>query len=151
MTTKNDLIAAALGSLGIASFIFDATPEQLQDAVGRMNRMAATWDGMGIRLGYNFGTDINAESGIPDTAEECFVENLAVRIGPTFGKVPSAETKIAARQGFNAMLTARAVIPTVPRPSNMPVGAGNRVGVMGRQYFPETTEVEGLNDGATEY
>ena len=33
----------------------------------------------------------------------------------------------------------------------MPTGAGNRKSPLDQQYFAETGEVEGLNDGATEY
>jgi len=151
MATKLALISSALGEIGLAQYVFDASPERLQDALTRLDRLAAEWDGLGIRVGYSFGDDINAQSGIPDTAEQCFALTLALRLAPTFGKTPSAETKIAAKSAFNAMYVARRQMPEVPWPSSMPVGSGNRTGVMGQGYFPETTEIAGLNDGATEY
>lgn len=152
MSTKRDLIAGAFEELGMADYIFDATPEELQSALKRMNRMAAMWDGLMIRLGYSMGADIDAESGIPDTAEECFTLQLAIRIASSFGKTPSTDTKINARTALNALLATNAKRPIMSLPSILPVGAGNRgTGVLGQQYFPETTEVEGLNDGATEY
>lgn len=151
MSTKREIVASALGEIGLASYIFDATPEQLADAVKRLNGLFAGWDGIGIRVGYNFGTDIEAESGIPDTAEECAYTNLALRIAPTYGKMVSPETKIAAKNGFNVLYAARRPLPQAPMPSRLPLGAGNRRGVLSPQYFPATDEVEGLNDGATEY
>lgn len=151
MSTKLELISSALAELGLAQYVFDASAEKLEEALNRFNRMAAQWDGMGIRVGYNFGSDINAESGVPDTAEDCFVLNGALRIAPTFGKTPSPDTRVAASKAFNALYVARRQMPEVPYPSNLPVGVGNQRGVMGQQYFPETDEVTGLNDGATEY
>lgn len=152
MTTKRSLVAGAFEELGMAEYIFDATPEELLSAVTRMDRMAAMWDGLFIRLGYSLGSGIDSEAGIPDTAEECFVLQLAIRIASSFGKTPSQDTKINARTALNAMLAANAKRPVQPVSSRLPVGAGNRgTGVLGQQYFPQTTEVEGLDEGAAEY
>lgn len=151
MSTKREIIASALGEIGLAGYIFDATPEQLEDARSRLDRLFAGWDGVGIRVGYNFGTNIDAESGIPNTAEECAYTHLALRIAPSYGKMVSPDTKVAAKNGFNALYAARRPMPQAPRSPALPLGAGNRRGVLNEQYFPDTTEVEGLNDGATEY
>lgn len=151
MTTKRALIESALGELGLAQYVFDISPDRLQSALATFNRMAAHWDGKKIRTGWNFGDDIDAQAGIPDTLEECFVLNGALRIAPSFGKVPSADTRTNARNAFNGMVLSQRNIPEVPYPSSMPVGTGNRGGASGPQYFPSTTEVPGLNEGATEY
>lgn len=151
MATKRDLIASALGELGLADYIFDATPEELQDALKRLNGLAAQWDGIGIRVGYNFGSDIDAEAGIPDTNEECFYTNLAIRMAPTFGKAVSADTKVAAKVALNAMMVSRRSLPECPFPGTMPIGTGNRRGALDQQYFASTDAVPGLNDGALEY
>lgn len=151
MTTKRALIEAAVAELIGPQFALSLSPERLQDALGRINRMAAQWDGIGIRVGFNIGGGLEAESGIPDTAEECFVLNGALRIAPTFGKSPSADTRKGAAMAFNALYTSLGRTPLAPRSPALPIGAGNRAGVLERQYFPDTTEVEGLNDGATEY
>ena len=132
MTTKLDIVKSALGEIGLATYVFDATPEELQDLMNRLNRIAAMWDGLGIRTGYNFGADINAESGLPDTVVLSFEMNLAVSIAPTFGKVLSAETKRAAKLAYNAMLTTLSSIPRVPRNPRMPIGTGAKLDVMER-------------------
>lgn len=151
MSTKRTLINAAFGEIGLASYVFNLTPEQLEDALSRANRMAAMWDGLLIRLGYNQGGDIDAESGIPDTAEECFTMQLGLRLAPTFGKALSMETKVNAKNALTALLATNAKRPQVPRPSWLPPGAGSPRGVMGRQYVTPSDEVEGVNNGATEY
>lgn len=135
----------------MAEYIFDATPEELQSFLRRLDAIAAEWDGQGIRVGYNFGTDIEAQSGIPDTMDDCFAVHLAIRMAPSFGKTLSADTRVAATQSFNAMLVARRVMPQVPIPGNMPIGTGMKRGVMEPQYFQPGSDVEGLNEGATEY
>lgn len=151
MTTKLALISSAFTELGLANYVFDLSPEMQQDALARANRMAAMWDGMLVRLGYSMGTDINGEAGLPDTAEECFVLQLAMRLAPTVGKSVSMETRLNARNALNALLTAAAKRPQQAYPAHLPNGSGNRRGVLERQYFQTTDETEGLNDGALEY
>lgn len=150
MATKRALLETALEEFGITSS-FDVEPEELQRGLTRLNRLAAQWDGQGIRVGFNLGGGIEDDAGIPDTAEEAFSSNLAVRWAPAFGKTVSQDTRLAARTAWNALYVARGLKPQSPRNPALPIGAGNRRGVLGRQYFPDTTDVEGLNDGATEY
>src|SRR5205823_3620714 len=76
MATKRALILSALGEIGLADYLFDASPEDLQDALDRLNRMAAQWDGQGIRVGFNLGGGLDDESGVPDSCEEAFYTNL---------------------------------------------------------------------------
>lgn len=151
MTTKRELLGQALEELGMAEYIFDATPEELQSGLTRLNRIAAQWDGKRIRVGFNLGGGLDAESGIPDTAENCFALNLAVQWGPSFGKLVSMETKVAAKNALNDLMVANLTIPQVPNPSGLPRGTGNRAGVLSRQYFQTGDEVTGVNDGALEY
>ena len=151
MATKRSIIEDAAGEFGVGTS-FDLSPEELQDGLTRLNRIAAQWDGVGIRVGYNLGGGLDDEAGIPDTAEEAFVANLAVRWASKFGKTVSAETRVAARTGWAALYASRVSRPQTARNPALPVGTGNRTGVLGRQYFPEPgDEVQGLNDGATEY
>ena len=151
MTTKHSLVSRALEELGMADYIFDATPEELQSFLRRLNAIAAEWDGQGIRVGYNFGDDINAQAGIPDTADDCFALHLAQRMAPSFGKTVAPETRAAAASAFNALLVSRRVMPEVPLPAGMPIGTGVKRGVMEPQYFQPGSDVAGLNEGATEY
>lgn len=154
MSAKRALISAAFGELGLATYAFDVSTDRLTAALGRLNRLAAQWDGMGIRVGYVMGDDIDAESGIPDTCEEAFVTNLALRIAPSLGKTSDrlVEIKVAAKTSFNALIVANIKRPEVPYPSNMPLGAGNKAPPNTAQTFPDTgDEIVGLNDGATEF
>lgn len=152
MATKRSLIEQAAGEFGIGSG-FDLSPEELQDGLTRLDRIAAQWDGQRISVGYDMGAGIEGEAGIPDTAEQAFALELAVRWAPAFGKVVSPDTRVAARQAWSALYGSMRLRPQMARNPALPVGAGNRGGVLGPQYFPEQDpgEVEGLNDDATEF
>lgn len=147
MTTKLAIIQQALGDIGLGTYVFDPSPEQLQDALVRLDRLAAMWDGIGIRKGYSIGSDISAESGLPDTAIDPFATLLAVRLAPGYGKQVSPELRIAATQAKSALMVTNNVIPRMAFPGTMPIGVGNRRDVRQAAYYPEcdplTTGVDG--------
>lgn len=151
MTTKREILGQALEEIGIADYNFDIQTDELAAGLRRLDRIAAQWDGKGIRTGYNLGAGLDDDSGLPDVAINCFALQLAVQWGPSWGKVLSMDTKIAAKQAINDLIVSLGTMPEVSYPPNLPIGAGNRGGVLGAQYFPETDEVVGVNDGATDF
>lgn len=136
--TKRALIMQALEDIGITED-FDPTPEELQSALRRMDRMAAEWEGIGVSVGYDMAGGLNDLAGIPVSAENCFAVNLGVRIARSFGKAVTADAKVEAGQALNAMMVAHITVPEVPYPASLPLGTGNRQGVMEQQYFPDST------------
>lgn len=132
MWTKAELIGAAFEEIGLASYEFDLSPEEEASALRRADALAASWNSLGIRIGYALpstpgGSDINAQSGITDDAYEAFYTALAIRLAPTFGKAVSNETRIAAKRAYDALLSrAMSDPPRVQLPGTMPAGAGNR-------------------------
>ena len=130
--TKREFIVAAFGEVGLASYVFDLTPEQEQDALSRLDAMMATWNAAGIRVGYPLPSSPSASNigdltNVPDAANETIYQNLAIRIAPGFGKTVSSDTKISAKAGYIAMLThAMGLPPEMQMPGTMPAGAGNR-------------------------
>ncbi|NDC95247.1 hypothetical protein EBZ38_13070 [bacterium] len=129
--TKRQFVVQAFEEIGLASYVFDLTPEQLQSALRRLDSMIATWNGMGIRLGYplpNYpqNSDLDEETFVPDSANEAIYTNLGIRIGPAFGKTVSAETKAAAKAAFDVLLQRAAAPLEKQLPSTMPAGAGNK-------------------------
>jgi len=125
MTTKRDIIEAAFSELGISNN-FDVDPVELTAALGKLNGLMSAWNARNIRVGYVPGTDIDAESGIGDTAEEAVKLNLALRLCPGVGKVPSPDLKRDARLAYLALLTQTVEVIPVQLPSHTPAGAGNR-------------------------
>lgn len=126
--TKRQFITQAFEELGLASYVFDIQPEQLQAAVRRLDSMIASWD---IKLGYPLpgspeNSDIDDETNVPDVANMAIYQNLAIALAPTFGKVVSVETKVSAKRGLDALMAKLAIIPVQKMPQGWPMGAGHK-------------------------
>lgn len=141
MWTKRELLLEAFAEIGLASYDFDLQPDEVQTALRRLDTMMATWEAKGVRVGYSFpatpgDSDPDDISGLPDMAVETVYLNLAVRLGPGFGKVISPDTKAAARSGYDALLTAAAFPIEQQFPNTMPRGAGNKPWRYQRPFMP---------------
>ena len=129
--TKRQFVEAAFEEAGYAVYAFDLQAEQLESALRRLDAMMSTWNSIGIRVGYPLpaspgDSDLDAETGVPDSANEAIYTNLAIRIGPPLGKTISRETKVAAKSSYNALLSLSTKPEPMQLPSNMPAGAGNK-------------------------
>ena len=129
--TKRQFVTAALEEIGLASYVFDLQPEQLQSALRRLDALMADWNGKGIRLGYPLpsspqDSDLDEESNVPDSANEAVILNLAIRLAPSYGKQVAIETKASAKQGYDVLLQRATVPPQQQLPGSLPSGAGNK-------------------------
>ena len=128
--TKRQFISAALEEIGLASYVFDMQPEQLQSALRRLDAMMADWNAKGIRLAYPLpsspqDSDLDEETFVPDSAYEAIICNLGIRLAPSYGKTVMIETKTTAKQAYDILLQ-RATFPLEKQlPSTTPAGAGN--------------------------
>lgn len=129
--TKRQFVTAALEEIGLASYVFDLQPEQLQSALRRLDALMAEWNGKGIRLGYPLpsspqDSDLDEESLVPDSSNEAIILNLATRLAPSYGKQVAIETKVLAKQGYDVLLQRATVPPQQQLPGSLPSGAGNK-------------------------
>ncbi len=129
--SKRQFVNAAFEEIGLASYVFDLQPEQLQSAMRRIDAMMADWNGKGIRLGYPLpgspqDSDLDEPTLVPDWANEAIITNGAVRIAPGYGKVVMPETKAVAKDSYNTLLQRAAMPPEQQLPATMPAGAGNK-------------------------
>ncbi len=129
--TKRQFISASFEEIGLASYVFDLAPEQLQSALRRLDAMMADWNAKGIRLGYPLpsspqDSSLDEETLVPDSAYEAIICSLGIRLAPSFGKTVMIETKTTAKQGYDILLQ-RATFPLEQQlPGTMPSGAGNK-------------------------
>lgn len=135
--TKQQLIAQAFVEIGLGSD-FNVDADQLEDGLRRLDTMMATWNGKGIRLGYALPSspdesDIDADSGLPDTANEAAYLNLAIRLAPSYGKTISPDTRTAAKQAYDVLLV-DAAQPLQQQSKMLPRGAGNKPWRSGRPF-----------------
>lgn len=129
--TKRQFVTQAFEEIGLAAYVFDLTPEQLQSALVRLDSMMASWNAKGIRLGYPVplspqDSDLDEETGVPDAANEAIYLNLGIRIAPGFGKTVAPDTKSSAKLAYDTLL-AKAAMPVEQQlPGTVPSGAGNK-------------------------
>lgn len=146
--TKRQVVEAGLEEIGIASFEFDIQPEELQSGLRRLNAMMAEWNARGIRLGYPLvadpaNDDVDQDTGVPDSAYEAMITNLAIKLAPAYGRQASRETKVTAKKSLNTLMMRSGVINPVEKqyPSTLPLGQGNQSYRYQRtNYFPTPTD-----------
>lgn len=144
--SKRQFIEQAFNEAGLASYVFDLTPEQLQSALRQLDAMMATWNAKGIRIGYPLpsspqDSNIDDLTEVPDRANEAIYLNLAVRIAPGFGRQLLPDTKASAKAAYDVLLSYAAVPPEMQLPQGVPLGAGNKPFVWGNQFTPEPEDV----------
>lgn len=129
--TKRQYIVGAFEEIGLASYAYDLSPEQLQSAKRRLDSMMAEWNGRGIRLGYPIDSDpangdLDEQTYVPDFANEAIIANFAMRLAPMFGKATSPGTMAAAKGAYNMVCSRFAMPSEMQLPGTMPAGAGNK-------------------------
>lgn len=130
MTTKREIVLDAYSEVGIAEYNFDLSPEELNTARKRLDRMMAQWETK-VAMGYFMpanpnDSDLDDESGLPDGAVLAASLNLAVQLAPGLGKTVTMQTMIAAKNAYNSVLAQFSQIPRLRYPNNLPVGSGNK-------------------------
>lgn len=143
--TKRQFVTEAFEEIGLASYVYDLQPDALQGAVRRLDRMMAQWNARGIRLGYPLASNpdnanLDTDTGVPDSANEAIVCNLAMRIAPGFGKSVAADTKATAKTGLNTLQARAAVPPQMQFPGTMPAGAGNKPWGIYEPFLPRPVD-----------
>lgn len=130
--TKRQFIQQAFEEIGLAAYVFDLTPEQLESAMRRMDSMVAGWNANGVRIAYPLpsspsDSNLDDDTRVPDYCNEAIYLGLAVRLGPSFGKVVAPETKAFADMAYSNMAN-QCAIPTHERqmPQTMPRGQGTK-------------------------
>ena len=139
---KRDFVTQAFDTIGIAGYVYDLEPEQLESARRQLDSMMALWSSKGIKVGYPLSetpntSDLDDVTQVSAEANEAIYQNLALRIAPGFGKSISPGLQIMAKQSYDALLIKAAMPGQMQFPGNMPMGAGMR----GRQHYstmPET-------------
>jgi hypothetical protein len=129
--TKRQFIEAAHDEIGLASYTFDLQPQQLESALRRLDAMMAEWNARGLRLAYPLpsspqNSDIDAETNVPDSANQAIICNLALLISSSYGKTPMPQTMMLAKKSYDTLL-ARAAMPSEQQfPETLPRGAGQK-------------------------
>jgi len=127
--TKKQIIEQAFEEIGLASYIFDLTPDQLQSALRRLDLLVGSWLAKNIRISYPLPTNpqdsnIDQEIDVPIQFNEALVLNLAVRLAPSYGKTLAPETKANAKLMYDQLLVEAAAPIEQQYVKTLPLGAG---------------------------
>ena len=157
LTTKGDIVLAALRKLGVASnaTLTDVEPQSVEDGVNDLEMMMAEWSGLtgsGIDVGYIFaeaGASPEADDahGLSNNALNAVIFNLACRIAPDYVMEASAKLIATARYGkeqlvkLSASSRAKSLWKNNGYPNRMPVGSGNRLATGNGIYYYHRKEV----------
>jgi hypothetical protein len=129
MWTKKQIIEQAFEEIGLASYIFDITADQLESALRRLDLMVASWQARNIQIGYplpaspgNSNIDEQIQTSLNNN--EALVLNLAVRLAPAYGKSVSPDTKATAKLLYDQLLIEAAMPYEQQFVRTLPLGAG---------------------------
>lgn len=145
--TKREIVEDAYGELALASYTFDRSPEEDERACRRLDTMLAFWDSRGIRLGYALAaspgeTNLDTDSGLPLSAIEPVMLNLALKLCAGVGKAPPPLTVTKAAEGYSLLLTQAAEPIQQQFRSTMPRGAGNKNRSQPFMPTPDTSPIQ---------
>lgn len=129
MWTKKQIIEQAFEEIGLASYIFDITADQLESALRRLDLMVASWQARNIQIGYPLpaspgNSNIDEEIQTSLNNNEALVLNLAVRLAPAYGKSVSPDTKATAKLLYDQLLIEAAMPFEQQFVRTLPLGAG---------------------------
>lgn len=142
---KRQIIEMAFSEIGSAGYEFGRTPEEVADALSRLNAMMAEWKTLrGIDLGYDqppYGVgNPDVLSGIPHETLNTVASFLALRICPMMGAALSVEAKGNMARSLALLEAHYAQIPTMPLARHTPRGAGRREGLYFGPFINESAD-----------
>ena len=146
--TKGEVVRTALAHLGLVDYEFDIIPEELAAGVDFLNTMMSFWSSKNLKVPYNFEGETEDDSGLPATAIEAVVTNLAIRLAPTYGKQVPLDVRTTAKQGLNTLYSESAK-PIEQQLSTVPSGAGHKFFSTYKFFTPTDKypwEIEALDD-----
>lgn len=151
--SKFQFIQAAFSEIGLADYIFDLQPSDLESALRRLDSMMADWNSRGLRLSYPIPgspeySDIQSVTQVPDSANEAIITNLAIKIAPSYGKSVSVDTRNGAYSSL-IQLMAHAAQPIEQQfDACIPIGAGYKTTQSSPVIIsPAEQQVQVGNDG----
>lgn len=165
LTTKGDLVLAALRKIGIASnaTLTDVEPQSVEDGVNDLEMMMAEWredPAVGIDVGYVFApegepVDQGDAHGLKLAHLSAVFHNLAVRIAPDYALEAMGKVIATARYGKELLVKSSAAARAkkakrdVGYPNRMPVGSGNRIPTLNNMNYFHRRGVEEDGDDST--
>ena len=128
--TKRDTIKKSFAKVGLASYVYNLTADELQSSMEELDAMMAEWSVDGIVFSPVYpqpttisGGDLDDPTNSPDGINAAIFLNLGIRLADEYGKAVSSGLSARARNSYNS-----ALVPYIPSPEpnthGLPKGAG---------------------------
>lgn len=141
--TKRHLVELAYGNLGVAGYEFALTPEEVTDALSRLDALMYEWPYN--KLGWVHRPpgegEPDEQSGIPDEVTNAVAAGLALRIAAPLGRDLPAASRANLAVAVSTLYAYTASIPRGQRETNTIAGAGSEHTLAG-PFLRETFETE---------
>lgn len=154
MTTKRQIIEMSYSAAGLAGFVYDLQPEQMETARRMLDAMMAQWNSQGIRLGWPIPSspidgDVDEETNLPDWALSAVYLSLGPLIANMHGK-QMTPTYIGMMRAAKDSMMIQAVKPVSRQmPGGYPLGAGHKT-YPGSAWSADPEPVISLGDSELE-
>ena len=138
---KRRIVELAFGDLSIAGYEFGRTPEEVNDAIDRLDAMMYEWpySSLGyVHKPYGEG-EPDELSGIPFETMSAVASGLALSLAGAMGKEMPAESRARLAMSMARLHAYAATIPTMPLARHTPRGAGSEHSLIG-PFIDETYE-----------
>ena len=158
--TKLQLIEEAFGELALAGYDFDLQPEEMDAGLRRLDTMMATWQSLGIQVGYSMATgqddsDLDQPSGVAMLAVEAVYMQLACKLAASKGKaLPTSSTRNA-KQAYDSLVLniAKSQVQEQQLAAGTPRGQGRKPWRTINPYVstPDTSPLRSGGDGGLDF
>jgi hypothetical protein len=122
-------VAAAFEEIGLADYVFDLSPDQIQSCLVRLDAMVGRLKGLFIHWPFSSSpsdTNLDTDTRCPNYANECIFLNLAIAIAPSYGKQISSDTRKNASDAYDTVVSWSASLPPTRQTPAMLSGSGNK-------------------------
>jgi hypothetical protein len=131
MTTKRQIIEMSYSAVGLAGFIYDIQPEQIESARRMLDAMMAGWNARGLRVSWPIPSgpdrgDVDEETNLPDSALEAVYLNLGPLLANMHGKQVTPMYLGMARAAKDTMMISLVQPAKLVMPGGHPLGAGHK-------------------------
>lgn len=126
MTIRGEILEGAFEAIGIAEYAYALEPSEIASAARRLDAMMAQWKGEGVDLGYTSTAgepQPDVDMTTPEWADDAIINNLALKIAPSFGKTPLPGVKGDAKRAYSLAVAKTLTTPITPI-NRVPVSGG---------------------------
>lgn len=140
MIKKRYIIDRAFTHIGLSGYVFDQQADEREEALNLLDSLMAEWFSVNVNLNYNIPlspelSDLDEDSGLAMSAVNAVSRCLALNLCPSYGKTPSQQLQVSAKESKNALWSSVLTIQASRYPTTQPIGRGNKRSVRNRGYF----------------